>query len=320
MRYLHFSCIGFFLFLALLSFSPMRNSYAQEAQSSVEELLQQERYDDAMRQCEGILASRPADVTARTCEHEAAIAQALRLRRNGKQAEALLCLERARAVLPDDPVLLTDLGIEADFLHHYNEAAEALETALTLRPADPAAQYALARTNADRQRPELAEPLFRAYLARRPDDASAHYGLGRLLQLLERTEEAAAEFNRSIELQPIQTEAYYQLGQIALDAGHDEQAQAAFERTLSRLPTHGGALTNMGILAYRRKQYATARLNLGKAVLSSPDYETAHYYLGLTLGRLGEKAASRHELAVARELILIQQGKGAPAGIDGYAP
>ena len=85
-----------------------------------------------------------------------------------------------------------------------------------------------------------------------------------------------------------------------------------FQKTLNRSSTHGGALTGMGILAFRAKQYDTARRYLKRATETSPDYQSAHYYLGLTLARLGEKANAEKELKVAADLDHQQQGKGNP--------
>ena len=269
----------------------------------------------AMDRFEAALSADPHDVAAREGEHKASIALALRLRANDGAA-ALAVLERARAALPDDPTILTDLGIQADVLHRYPESTEALRAALRLRPDDPTTQYALAHTLTDSGNAVEAESLFHSYLAQRPNDASAHYGLGHLLQMQQRNDDATAEFQRSIALQPVQTESYYQLGQMALDEHRDEEARTMFEKTLSRMGTHGGALSGMGILAFRAKDYASARTWLQQATIASPDYQPAHYYLGLTLGRLGDKEGSANELAIAARLAAAQQGKGAPIGVS----
>ena len=275
-------------------------------------LLQQHRFEEALTCFEFVLHNYKLDEAAQRGEHEGVVALALELRKAGNGPAALQCLEHAQAILPDDPLLLTDIGIEADALHDYERAEKALETVLRQNPDDPTALYALARTELDRDNPRRAETLFRAYLGLRPNDASAHYGFGRLFQMQQRTDEAEAEFHRSLDLQPIQTESYYQLGQIALDAHQDIEARAMFEKTLARLPTHGGARTGIGILYYRAKQFDSARGSLEQAIAISPDYEPAHYYLGLTLGRLGEKAASTRELAIATELARKQQDEGKP--------
>ena len=259
----------------------------------------------------------PAALAGNHCEdrcHEGggAIACALLLRKQGNGAAALACLEQARTALPNDPTLLTDLGIQAYDLHHLSEAADALQTSLTRLPGNPTAQYALARVELDRQHMPQAEGLFREYLAQQPQDASAHYGLGHLLQMLQHNDEAAAEFHRSIDLQPAQTESFYQLGQMDLDLHRDGEARELFNKVLGRFPAHGGALTGIGILNYRAKAYIAARASLQAAITASPDYQPAHYYLGLTLARLGDAAASSLELQRAAELTTLQQGKSAP--------
>ena len=289
-----------------------QSAASSDALSQGEQLLAAHRDLEAMAQFESVLANSPHDARARDGERQAAIAVALGEKKAGRGDEALLFLMRARKALPDDVTVLTYLGVQAQVMHQLPLAAGALHEALVLKPSDPTALYALARVELDQDHFAASEQLFREYLAQRPGDSSAHYGLGHLYQKQLRIDEARTEFNRSIALQPIQTESYYQLGEMALDSGDREEAQRMFAKTLQRMPAHGGALTGTGILAYRAKQYEAARDSLKAAVASSPDYQTAHYYLGLTLGRLGDKAGSERELREATDLALTQQGKGQP--------
>jgi tetratricopeptide (TPR) repeat protein len=265
-------------------------------------LLAEHHFPEAMDRYETILAISLSNPAARAGERTAAIQLALDARHAGREDAALACLEHAAQHLPNDPVLLTDFGIEADRLHQLPQAAKALEQALYLAPGDPTALYALARVEIDQQHLPSAEAHLRDYLARKPEDASAHFGLGRLLSMELRTDEATTELRRSIALEPNQTESYYQLGQIELDAHHDAAAQPLFAKVIDRDPKHGGALTGLGILAYRAKNFTTAEHDLALAVESSPDYQPAHYYYGLTLGRLGKTSASQAELKRAAEL------------------
>jgi tetratricopeptide (TPR) repeat protein len=110
----------------------------------------------------------------------------------------------------------------------------------------------------------------------------------------------------------VQTESYYELGQLELEAQHDAQAEPLFHKVLERDPAHGGALTGMGILAFRRKEYAQADQYLAKAEKIAPEYQPAHYYRGLALMRLGQKQEADRELQLATELDRKQQG---PPGI-----
>ena len=278
------------------------------------EALQQQQYQTAMDGFEAALTAGDTSEkqTAQQGEERAAIALALQERNAGHGETALQILQHARNVLPQDVPLLTDLGIQAESLHHFSEAAGALEAALALEPDNLTALYALAHVELDQGQSPSAETHLQMYLRQRPGDATAHYGLGHLYQMQQRSDEAAAEFRRSIELKPVQTESYYQLGQMALDAHRDTEAAAQFEKTLGRMPTHGGALTGMGILAFRAKDFPHAQDYLRRAVGASPDYQPAHYYLGLTEARLGNKTAAEQELKIATDLAAKQQGKGQP--------
>ena len=123
---------------------------------------------------------------------------------------------------------------------------------------------------------------------------------------------AAGEFQTSVRLKPVQTEAYYQLGQMAMDDGRGDEAARLFGVVVARMPQHGGAVAGLGILRYRARDYTAARTYLTQAVSFSPAYQPAHYFLGLTEARLGDKAASAAELATALRLTEAQQGRGKP--------
>jgi Flp pilus assembly protein TadD len=77
---------------------------------------------------------------------------------------------------------------------------------------------------------------------------------------------------------------------------------------LERDATHGGALTGMGIVAFRAKNYAEAEQYLARAEKTAPNYQPAHYYRGLALARLGQKEESQRELQAASELDRQQEG------------
>ncbi len=265
-------------------------------------LLDRHHYPEAMERFEAVLSVNLRDGVAREGELTAATQLALDSRQAGRSEAALACLVHAREHLPDDPVLLRDLGIQAEQMQQLKLAQEALEAALALSPGDAKTLYALSRVELDAGHFPDSERHLRAYLIKHPEDATAHFGLGHLLQIEQRIDDAKAEFQRSIDLQPVQTESYFQLGQIALNAGQPELARPLFQKTLARDPHHGGALTGVGILAYRERDFAEARRELASAVESSPEYQPAHYYLGLTLARLGDKADSERELKIATEL------------------
>jgi tetratricopeptide (TPR) repeat protein len=99
------------------------------------------------------------------------------------------------------------------------------------------------------------------------------------------------------------------LGDILLNAGEFDQASTQFQKVLSRDPHHGGALTGMGIVAYRQKRYEAAEGFFKSALENSPKYQPAHYYYGLDLRRLGRAEESSRELQTALELDKEEKAK-----------
>ena len=283
-------------------------------------LLQAKHYPEAMDRFEITLAIDPHDGAARDGEFKAATTLALATKAAGNGEAALLCLTHAAEHLPGNVDLLTDIGIVAGDLHLFHRADQAFTEALAIAPEDTRALYAAGRVATDAQHLPAAGKYLRAYLALKPNDATAHFGLGRVLAMQLDIDGARAEFERSVALQPLQSESYYQLGVLAADAHSDADAETLFHKTLARDPHHGGALTALGQIAYRRKQYTAAQTSLAAAILAAPAYQPAHYYLGLTLARLGQTAASAHELERATQLTAQQQSKAAPEPGEAASP
>jgi len=105
----------------------------------------------------------------------------------------------------------------------------------------------------------------------------------------------------------------YRLAAMALDVRRDAEAEPLFRKVLTRDPKHGGALAGMGILSFRRRDYASAESYLAKAVANAPDYQPAHYYYGLTLAHLGKKEQSERELKIA---ISLQPSHAMPTPVE----
>ena len=285
---------GLFFFLRLLA--------AQNGTVSADALLKVGKAAEARDAYEAVLQADPANGAAQHGEVAVSERLALDARAAGKMDDALKALLRARGFTPHDPRLLYDLGILEDEMRLYRDADATLAEAEQLNPTDAMVLYAVARVKLDLGQLGPAQEKLQAYLKLRPEDAGAHYGLGRVYQLGLQFDKAKEQFGRSIALQPVQTEAYYELGDIALGQGAFDEAIAEFGKTLERDPKHGGALAGMGQAYFKRKQYAQAEAFLQRAVAAAPSYQAGHYYLGLTLARLGRAEESQKELALATAL------------------
>lgn len=269
--------------------------------------IQQQLYGDAMKSFQAALAINPHAKASQEGEVHAAIQDALASRAAGDQDNALAKLLQALKFVPNSPELLTDFGIQADSMNIYHNADKALTKAHRLDPSNLKTLYALAHVELDEQNMPAAEKHLRAYLQQRPDDATAHYGLGHLLHMISQDDQAITQLKRSIALQPQQIASYYELGVIALDRGNSAEAQSEFTHVLKLNPYHGGALTGMGMLAFRARNYQLAEKYLSQAVLYAPSYVPAHRYYAMTLMRLGKKSQAAQQLAEAQSLTAQQQ-------------
>lgn len=273
-------------------------------------LLQQGKPEEARAIFEPILRADPSNAAAQEAEVAASERLALEKRANGREVDALGDLLRAQKLVPANARLEYDLGILEDEMHLYPEAEKALEAAQELHLQNPRLLYAMARVLMDQGQLGPAAEKMQAYLKEQPNDASAHYGLGRIDEIGLQFDKARAEFEESIRLQPEQTEAYYQLGDMDLKQNQNDAALVEFQKTLARDPKHGGALADAGEVYFREKQYDKALDYLQRAIVAAPDYQPGHYYLGLTLARLGRKEDSQKELATAAKLADEDNHKG----------
>ena len=267
-----------------------------------------------MQQMDGYeqaLKIHPADAEALRGELDAAIAAALTARNSGQNEQALALLLRAHHWVGNDPLLLRDTGVLEEQMKLYKDADDALMAAHTADPHDMVTVYALARAEMDLGHSAASGTWWRTYLAAKPEDASAHYAYGLLLEEANQSEEAAQEFETSIHIQALQVESYYRLGEIRREQGQSDLAAVLYRKALARAPNHAGALTGLGILAFQARQYEQANRYLQQAIAAAPAFQTAHYYHGLTLARLGDRRQAQFELQLAVTLANRQNLQGA---------
>jgi tetratricopeptide (TPR) repeat protein len=292
------------LLLLSLTASPQSSAIIQ-VQSAIDQankLRESGSLSEARDAFERVLENNPKDASAQDGEVQVSERLALNARSGGHSEEALADLLRAQKFAPANVRLLFDLGVLEDEMQLYLDADKTLTHLEILQPGDPNVLYAVARVKLDLGQLALAEDKMKAYLKSHPGDASARFGLGRIYRQGLQLDKARSEFEHSIELQPQQTEAYFQLGDTELELKNYQDAVTSFSKTLAGNPKHGGALAGTGIAYYRQKQYDKAVQFLEEAIQAAPQYQPGHYYLGLTLARLGKAEDSQRELSIATDL------------------
>lgn len=180
------------------------------------------------------------------------------------------------------------------------EAIAHLQEAVRFRPRFAEAYYQLGVIyQRSRQNQEALEAYDRA-LQIRPENPQTHYAEGTVLaQMPARHDEAASHFREAIRLDPRLAEAYHRLGKIFEEQGRGEEAQAAYGKAVQLKPGLVEARYDFGGLLAERAQLPEAAVQLAEAVRLAPDFAEAHYRLGVVLaripGRVNEAAAEYQE-------------------------
>lgn len=142
----------------------------------------------------------------------------------GRSAEALLPMQKAAMLLPDDAETYNNLGIACNDLGRKAEAETSFRRALAINTA-----Y-----------------------------AQAHSNLGACLQDMDRLDEAEACYRRALALQPTYARARNNLGAVLQRTKRLDEAEACFRQALQIAPDHVDALDNLAGLLYERGEKAAA--------------------------------------------------------------
>ena len=147
-----------------------------------------------------------------------------------------------------------------DFEAHYNLAAmlqakdklddaiHEYESAVRLRPDDPAGNNALGTAWMAAGHPEQGAGYFQAALKARPNYFDAHYNLGLALAAQNDFEGASQQLDLALKLQPDDANVEANLGAAMAELGRFPEAKAHFERALQIDPNQALAKENLEVV------------------------------------------------------------------------
>jgi Flp pilus assembly protein TadD len=127
--------------------------------------------------------------------------------------------------------------------------------------------------------------------------------LGAAAQAGPRSPESLARLEAALREHPLDPALARALAKAQLDAGQPDAALATIAQQLARAPEQSGALAQLrGRALYAKGELRSARAALREAIAHRRRDALAHFYLGLTEQRLGDRVEAERELARAREL------------------
>ena len=162
---------------------------------------------------------------------------ALALIAENRVQEALLHLERASALQPNDPLATFNIATYEQMHGNYQAAlngyAKVIQFSLTASPLRAKAEANSGYAQLSGKQYGQAEQDFEAALRDQPGNAAAYRGLGLVAQRAGDLGRATEDYERSVELQPSPV-GYLLLAQALALGRHDEAARAA-ESTAARM-------------------------------------------------------------------------------------
>jgi len=193
------------------------------------------KFDLAIEQFQTVLNSMPANTKARA---DVYVRLGETYRRKGDLPNAISSLEEARKILPDNPVVLSTLGLAFDGAGRRNEAQQAYQAALKADPNNGVALNNLAFLLADTGG-DLDQALTYAQKAKQllPNLAEVSDTLGLIYLRKNLSDDAVDIFKELVSKQPNTAIFHYHLGMAFSQKGDRPKALQELQQALKDNPT-----------------------------------------------------------------------------------
>jgi tetratricopeptide (TPR) repeat protein len=226
------------------------------------------------------------------------LAQAVKLDRQGRLAEAVAAYRQVLAGEPRNSDALHLLGIALARMGHTQEAAGMIAAAVQIQPQNFAMQSNLGNALSALGRYPEAVACYDRALARKPDVVTAYRGRGIALLRMGRVDAALSSLEQAVRLAPHDAYAHGDLGVALERANRKQDALRSFKQAIALKSDYAEARHNLGLVEAALGQYAAALASLDRARALQPNRPAIHRDRGnvlLALGRLVEALASYDE-------------------------
>lgn len=220
----------------------------------------------------------------------------------GRDADALLPMQKAVKLAPEDAESHNNLGIILKSLNRLEESAASYRRALKINRNYTQAHGNLGATLQMLGRLNEAETSYRQALRLEPAYARAHGNLGAVLHDLKRLDEAEASYRRSLQLNPNDGETYRNLGIVLKELGCRNEAEASIRRALEINPDDLEAHGDLGAFLLDSGRTSEAEASCRRALELGPNNFKAHNNLGAVLLELGRTNEAETSLRRALEI------------------
>ena len=208
----------------------------------------------------------------------------------GRNDEALVAMQRAVELRPNDAEVHHNLGLIHQVLGDLDAAVACYLRALAIRPDLADAHACLAAVLHAQGRPLEAEASLRRALEVRPD-AGTYRNLGRLLRARGQLADAEASLRAATEYDPEDADGFFDLGTVRQAQGRSSDAELNYRQATALRPDFAEAHSALASIYLGRGMLTEAEDRCRRALAARPDLVEARTNLGCVRrdqGRLDE--------------------------------
>jgi TonB family protein len=140
--------------------------------------------------------------------------------------------------------------------------------------------------------------------AANPDSAEMQYKLAGAYRVNGRREEALAAYDRAVQIKPDHVDAWFDMAQLYEEMNDHDRALDTLNQALKVRPEGGpsGQIHDLiGSIYFKMGNYEEARDAFKKCLEFSPNFEPAHFQLGRTYLKLGDRDSAIEQYRILRE-------------------
>ncbi|NNE00893.1 MAG: tetratricopeptide repeat protein [Pirellulaceae bacterium] len=216
--------------------------------------------------------------------------------------EAIECLQKADAIVPNHPEVLANLGVVYRSMGNPDQARCVLEKSIAADPNSAAARINLGTVLLESSLLDAAEAQFQRALEIDPHAANAAMNLGNVWQKQGRLRDAEGIYRQLLERNAGNAKLLTNLGESLRKQGKRSEAVAVLKQALSADPQSIETALNLARALKHSSRHGEAEELLRQVVRQYPELAKAYHYLGITLLDLGDLDAAREEVTRSVEL------------------
>ena len=211
--------------------------------------------------------------------------------------DALDLLIRAHKIAPDNTDIIYLMAQVSISQNYFEDAIPLLESGLAIAPKRADLLAALGESYYMSGKVDKAVDVFQRLVAVEPS-ARSYAFVGLAYRNLGRFDEAKQYFDRGLKLDPHNSSCLFNLGFIAERQGDIATADARFQEVLKFNPNYSDALLELANLRMTQKKLPEAAELLRRFVRVSKNPATGYYKLAIVERRMNDTAAANRDLAV----------------------